>query len=164
MPQIFTVHLRLSCPHSFDTLLQQNGGAAPVTIEVYRLDTPIIAAQAAPAPLTAGSSTALSSLFSASDPAGKAVISYQVYESETGNSFVVNGTNETAQSAATAITVTSLASISLAVGTGGGSDTLEVRGFNGTYWGDWQALTVTDLPAVTAAQNPASAQHWLLLT
>ena len=144
--------------HSLDTLLQQNGGALPVSIEVYRLDTPIIATEAAPvAALPAGSSLALAGLFSASDPAGKAVTSYQVYDSASGNSFSVSGTSESAHTAASAITVDSLAAISLSVGTGGGSDTLEVRGFNGTYWGDWQSLTVTDAPALTAAQAISTA-------
>ncbi|HMA51948.1 MAG TPA: DUF4214 domain-containing protein [Magnetospirillaceae bacterium] len=148
-------------PHSLDTLLQQNGGALPVSIEVYRLDTPIITAQAAPPTLAAESSLALSSLFGASDPAGKIVISYQLYDSAAGNSFTVNGTTETAHSAATAVTVSSLASISLAVGADGGSDVVEVRGYNGTYWGDWQSLTVTSAAALTAAQaigNAAAGQ------
>jgi hypothetical protein len=148
-------------PHSLDETLNQyyraGGGAVPASIEVYRLDTPIVTAEATPVTLADESRLTLSSLFTASDPAGKSVVSYQVYESASGNHFLVGGTPETAQSAATAITVSSLGAISLVGGTSGGSDTLEVRGFNGSYWGDWQTLSVTDLPAVTAAQAISSA-------
>jgi hypothetical protein len=148
-------------PHSLDETLNQyyidNGGAVPASIEVYRLDTPIVTAQAAQATLADGSHLALSSLFTASDPVGKAVVSYQVYDSAAGNQFLVGGTLETAHSAATAITVGTLGAISLVGGTSSGGDTLEIRGFNGSYWGDWQALSVTGTPALTAAQAIADA-------
>jgi len=148
-------------PHSLDATLNQyyidGGGAVPASIEVYRLDTPIVTAQASQATLAAESRLALSSLFTASDPAGKAVVSYQVYDSAQGNQFLVGGTLETAHSAASAVTVGSLGAIALVGGTSGSSDTLEVRGFNGSYWGDWQTLTVTGAPALTAAQAIADA-------
>jgi hypothetical protein len=143
-------------PHSLGETLNQyfiaNGGAVPASIEVYRLDTPIITALAAPSTLHGGSSVTLDGLFSAADPAGKAITGYQVYDSASGNVFSVGGTQQSAHSAATAISVGSLGSIALVEATAGGSDVLEVRGFNGTYWGDWQSLTVTASPDLTAAQ------------
>lgn len=147
----------IAAPHPLGTLLQQNGGALPASIEVYRLDTPVMSAQAGAPTLMIGGSLSLSGLFTASDPTGKAVTEYQVYDSGTGNSFTVNGSQQAVHSAATAITVQSLGSIALTGGTSSGSDVVEVRGFNGTYWGDWQALSVNDAPAVTAAQAIAGA-------
>jgi len=143
-------------PHSLDETLNQyfitGGGAVPASIQVYRLDTPVMTALAAPTSLHEGSSVTLDSLFSAADPAGKAIVEYQVYDSASGNVFSAGGTQQTAQSAATAITVSSLGSISLVEGSTGGSDVVQVRGFNGSYWGDWQSLTVTAAPGITAAQ------------
>ena len=151
----------IQAPHSIDTTLNQyfiaGGGAVPASIEVYRLDTPVVTAQAAPAGLHAGDTLTLNGLFSASDPAGKTVTEYQVYDSASGNVFTVGGAQQTAHSAAAAITVSSLSSITLVEGTQGGSDTLEVRGYNGSYWGDWQSLTVTAAPGVTAAQATSAA-------
>jgi len=151
----------IQAPHSIDATLNQysiaGGGAVPASIEVYRLDTPVITAQGAPSGLHAGSSLTLNGLFSAADPAGKTVTEYQVYDSASGNVFSVGGAQQTAHSAATAITVGSLSSISLVEGTQGGSDTLEVRGYNGSYWGDWQSLSVTAAPGVTAAQATSAA-------
>ena len=137
--------------HSLDALLQQEGSAIPASIEVYRLDTPVITAQASPVSLPAQSHLALAGLITASDPAGKAITAYQLYDSA-GSHFIVGGADETAQSAATALSVDSLAGVALVGGTSSGSDTVEVRAFNGTYWGDWQAVTVAGAPALTASQ------------
>ncbi len=146
----------IQAPHSLDETLNQyfidGGGAVAASIEVYRLDTPVIAAQASQPALFAQSSLALGGLVSAADPAGKPVVAYQLYDSAAGNVFSINGVQQTAHSAATAITVESLGAAALVGGTASGSDILEVRAFNGTYWGDWQALSVADAPALTAAQ------------
>jgi hypothetical protein len=143
-------------PHSLDETLHEydepHGGAVPASIEVYRLDTPVVTAQGTPPILPAASALALSGLFTASDPAGKPVVDYQVYDTAAGNVFAVGGTQQTAHSAATALSVSSLADIALVGGTSSGSDVIEVRGFNGSYWGDWQALSVTAAPGLSAAQ------------
>ncbi len=154
-----TADIIIQPPHTVaETLANGGDGAVASSIQIYRLDTPVVAAQAAPAaPLAAGSSLVLSTLFSAADPEGKPVTRYEVYDSAAGNSFTVNGTTEAAHSADSAITVGSLSSVSLTVGTGGGSDTLEVRSSNGSYWGDWQTLTVASAPAVTALQAIGAA-------
>ena len=148
-------------PHSLDETLNQyyvaGGGAVPASIEVYRLDTPVITAQGGQASLPTASALALAGLFTAADPAGKAITDYQVYDSAAGNVFTVDGAQQTAHSAGTAITVASLGAIALVGGTSSGGDVVEVRGFNGTYWGDWQAITVTDAPALTAAQALSNA-------
>ena len=38
--------------------------------------------------------------------------------------------------------MSSLSSVTLSY-TAAGTDTVDIRAFNGTYWGDWQAVTVT---------------------
>jgi len=55
---------------------------------------------------------------------------------------VLNGTAYGDHSAASALIATSLASVSLLAGATATTDTLEVRAFNGSYWGDWQSLSV----------------------
>ena len=60
-------------------------------------------------------------------------------------------------SAVTALTAASLGSVSLLAGATAITDTLAVRAFNGSYWGDWQSLAVTIvapiLPPVLATQT-----------
>jgi hypothetical protein len=57
-------------------------------------------------------------------------------------SLVVGGKSVVAGSAAAAVTGASLAAIGVKAGSVAGTATLEVRAFNGTYWGDWQSETV----------------------
>lgn len=126
---------------------QEWTGVAGSSVVIYELDTPIVAATTARISLTAASSQTLAALFSATDPANKAITGYQAYDTWKGDSLAVGGIACSAHSAASAVSASSLASLSLVAGSSAGSDTLEVRAFNGTYWGDWTALNVTVVSA-----------------
>ena len=123
---------------------QEFAGVFGRNVVIYQLDTPIMVAKAAAVSLDTGRTLALSTVFSASDPASKAITQYQVYDSAAaGASFLVGTVSHTAQSAAGAFSVTSLTTLSYMAGSNAGSDTLDIRAYNGTYWGDWQAVSVT---------------------
>ncbi|CAM6054475.1 unnamed protein product [Sphagnum tenellum] len=127
-------------------------GVSASTVVIYELDCPIVTGAVASDALTEKATVTLGTLFTATDPSGKAVTSWQVYNTLTGDTLVLNGTTKHANSAATAITTTSLGSLSLVAGTTVGSDVVEVRAFNGSYWGDWTTLNVTvSAPVVVVA-------------
>ena len=69
------------------------------------------------------------------------------------------GTDDSDHSAATALTTTSLSLVSLLAGSTAATDTLEVRAYNGSYWGDWDSLNVT-----IAATAPVTPQPPVLET
>ncbi len=151
----------ISAPHAAS---QEFSGISSSDVVIYELDTPIVSALKNSVKLATSTTDALSALVSAADPAGKSVTDYQVYDSLASDSFKVNGTTEHASSAGAAITVASLSSISLATGGATGTDTLEVRAYNGSYWGDWTSVSVAVSPTATAsppvlAQQTAS-QNW----
>lgn len=145
----------ISAPHAAS---QEFSGISSSTVVIYELDTPIVTALKSSARLAISTTDALSTLVSAADPAGKSVTDYQVYDSLASDSFTVNGTTEHASSASAAITVASLSSISLAAGSATGTDTLEVRAYNGSYWGDWTSVSVAVSATVTASP-PVLAQQ-----
>jgi hypothetical protein len=121
---------------------QEWSGVNASLVKIYELDTPVVSTLVATDSLAASKSQSLAQLFSAADPAGKTVTQYQVYDTAGTDSLVVNGGKVSAHTAASAVTVTSLSAISLLAGSTQTTDTLEVRAFNGSYWGDWQALNV----------------------
>ena len=81
--------------------------------------------------------------------------------------LVLSGVAYQSHSAATALTATSLLALSLLAGSAATVDTLDVRAYNGSYWGDWTALGVTvvasagaiALPPVLVSQT--ASQTWL---
>jgi Ca2+-binding RTX toxin-like protein len=127
-------------------------GVDPSTVVIYRLDTPVLTASVGAANLSSGQSLSLASVLRASDPAGKAITTYQVYDTATQDSFSVGGSTLQAASAVTALTLSAsaFASAGIVAGTGMSSvtsGTLMVRAYNGSYWGDWTSLSVTNTPA-----------------
>ena len=146
----------ISAPHPAS---QEWAQAVAGSVVVYELDCPIVTVTTAVSTDAAGKTAALASLFSASNPlTGQAITEYQFYDVGTGgagsDSFMVDGTDEIGHSAANAITVSSsaLSTVNLLAGTSSGTDTIEVRAFNGLYWGDWVSMTVD----VTGNVNPLS--------
>jgi hypothetical protein len=144
--------------------MQEWNGVSANAVVIYALDTPSIMAKAPAASLAAGASVLLSALASATDPAGRGITKYQVYNSGVGDHLVVGNAAESANSVATAVTVTSLAAVALQAGAAAGADNVEVRAFNGAYWGDWQNLVVNvsvpaPKPPVLVAQT--ASQTWL---
>ena len=115
---------------------QEWAGVNAQTVVIYALDTPAVTAAATTALTTA--TLTLATFAHATDPAGHAITQVQAYDSLAGATLG----GHAAYSAATDVTASSLAALSVAY-TASGTDTLEVRAFNGTYWGDWQALSVT---------------------
>ncbi|MDB5365182.1 MAG: hypothetical protein JWM77_1109 [Rhodospirillales bacterium] len=114
----------------------------PDYVVIYRLDTPVVTA-VAPLAVAAGGSHGIANLFKVDDPAGKLVVTYQVYDAGDG-AFRVGDQLRTAHTAVSAVSIAAadLASTRFEAGTATGHDTMYVRAFNGSYWGDWQSLDV----------------------
>ena len=106
---------------------QEWAGVSAQTVVIYGLDTPAVSGQASVA-LTSGAYT-LASFAKAVDPAGHAITEVQAYDSLAG--ATIGG--HSAQSVATEVTASSFASLSVAY-TMAGTDTLDVRAYNGSYW------------------------------
>jgi hypothetical protein len=136
--------IKIAAPHSVS---QEWGGVAASSVVIYELDTPAVTDAVAAASVGFGVTLSLGPLFTATDPAGKAITSWQIYDSASTDTLLLNGTASSDHSAASALTAASLASVSLDAGTVATTDTLDVRAFNGSYWGDWQSLAV----AITAS-------------
>jgi hypothetical protein len=130
---------------------QEWSGVLASSVVIYELDTPIVTDLVAADSLTFRASQSLASLFSATDAANKAIAEWQVYNSAASDSLVLNGTSYGDRSAATALTAASLAGVSLLAGSTATTDTIDVRAFNGTYWGDWQTLSVSIAPSAPVA-------------
>ena len=122
---------------------QEFAGVSASSVVIYRLDTPVITATAT-LTISAGTSANLSTVCSASDPAGTTITSYQAYTANGADWFTVNGTTMTATSASTAITASSLSQITFDRGAVAMPDAITVRAYNGTYWGDWTTIAVGD--------------------
>lgn len=144
----------ISPPHP---ATQEWSGVAANQVVIYALDTPAVTDKSASTTLTAGATLALSSVFSASDPAGRSITEYQVSLSNSADKLI-GGTNSAPGNGP--LTVASLSGISVLAATQNESDTVSVRAYNGSYWGDWQsvALSVVLKPPVLTANTPA--QSW----
>jgi hypothetical protein len=131
----------VQAPHA---AMQEFSGVNPASVVVYQLDTPVVQASVAGLSLSTGMSVSLAGDFTASNPkAGQSVTEYQVYESNAADPLMISGVaDKAAISAATACTLTSLSGLGLSANAAG-SDTVDVRAYNGSYWGDWTALSVT---------------------
>ena len=144
----------IAAPHPAS---QEFAGVAANTVVIYALDTPVLTDHSARINLAPGSSIGLSTLFTVSDPAGHAVTEYQAYDTLFGDIITLNGHATSANSAATAASATSLSALGLlsSAADRGDTDTIDVRAYNGSYWGDWQTETVTlDLPPVLGTHTP----------
>ena len=150
----------IASPHAAS---QEWSGVQATSVVIYALDAPLVTDSVAAESLKAGASASLTALFSARDPAHKAVTAFQVYDTASSDRLVLNGAVVSAHSAASAASASSLSAVSLLAGSTAVADTLEVRASNGLWWGDWQPLAVTvlaalPLPPVQTAQ--ISAQAW----
>jgi hypothetical protein len=143
----------IAAPHAAS---QEWSGVSASSVVIYELDTPIVTASVATDSLAFLASQSIGSLFSAVDPANKSITQWQVYDTATTDALVVGSVHNADHSAATSLTVTTLGSVSLLAGSTATTDTLEVRAYNGTYWGDWTSLNVT-IAAVVAAAAPSPA-------
>ena len=149
----------IAAPH---LAAQEFAGANSADVVIYALDTPLVKTAATTSAIV-GTPLAFTGLASASDPESKPITQYQLYDTAPGAGFVVSGVTRTAASAASAITVSSLASATLSLANAG-SSTVEIRASNGSYLGDWQGLTVNAAAAVPVAPKlgtPTANQLWL---
>jgi Putative Ig domain len=142
----------VAAPHAAS---QEWAGVQGGSVVIYELDTPIVSASVSSDILACLASQSLASLFIARDPASRAITSWQIYDTAAGDRLVLSGGTYSDHTAASALTTASLASVSLLAGPIAGTDTVEVRAFNGSFWGDWQSLAVSIIaPPVLAAQTP----------
>jgi hypothetical protein len=149
----------IAAPH----LAQQEfSGVAASSVVIYALDTPVIADTLKAANLLPGKSLSFATLFTASDPGGKTITQFQAYDSLTGDSIIVNGQSLTAHSAASAVTAHSLSALGLlsTAANSSGADTIDIRGYNGSYWGDWQSFTVSLNPQAPVLGPHTPNQTW----
>jgi Putative Ig domain len=140
----------VAAPHAAS---QEFAGVSASSVVIYELDAPVVTTSVSSDHLAFLASQSLGSLFSATDPANKTITSWQVYDTASSDSLVVGSTDYSDHSSTDALTASTLASISLRAGSTATTDTLEVRAYNGSYWGDWESLSV----AVTATAPAAPA-------
>lgn len=150
-----TSDIIVQAPHA---AMQEFSGVNPADVVVYQLDTPVVTTTIGSLSLYAGATAALGADFSASNPeSGQTVTQYQVYETSAADALMVSGVAvTTALSAASSCTLSSLAGLGLSAQTAG-SDTIEVRAFNGSYWGDWTSLSVSIASSTPSRVNVAGA-------
>ena len=159
------VDITIHAAHSLDDELTgkaQNpvpGGPIPASIQIYRLDTPTITALNQ-ATIDGHQTISLSPLFVTQDAGGEGsrpITDYAFYD--TDGAFISNGAATLAHNADQKIIVSAEAMPSLELqGPVTGSDIVYVSAYNGQYWGDWAALTVTvtDTLSDSAADIQAS--------
>ena len=78
---------------------------------IYELDTPIVSAKVTAESLACNATQSLSSLFTATDPASKAITEWQAYDTSTGDMLVLSGVDYADHSAASALTAASLSAL-----------------------------------------------------
>jgi len=143
---------------------QEFNGVNPTNVVVYELDTPTVHDLVSSLTLAERATKSMSTLFAVSNPlASQAITEYQVYDTNTADSITLNGVAQTADhSAAAAANVSSLTAVSLLAGAAAGSDTIEIRAFNGSYFGDWQSLavTITAPSAPPTVTSQTASQTW----
>ncbi|HEX2941968.1 MAG TPA: putative Ig domain-containing protein, partial [Rhodopila sp.] len=151
----------IAAPHAAS---QEFDGVSASSVVIYQLDTPLVTTAAAAEALPLLGSLSLGSVFSATDPAQKTITDWQVFNTAATDALSVGGVIYNDHTAETALTEASLSNVSLMAGSAITTDTVEVRAFNGTYWGDWQTLAVTIASAATAPPvlaRQTATQTWV---
>lgn len=157
--------LILASPHLLSNELTgnyRNGQPDPAiaaSIQIYRLDVPIIAVNQNGMVSAAGDSLTLAPYITTTDAAGagsRAITEYSVYDSAgSGTEFLLNGVASQAHSAATALMVNAaqLAALQLVDSSVSAiTDHVSITAYNGAYWGDQSLLPVSLQPIETASQ------------
>jgi hypothetical protein len=154
----------VAAPHAAS---QEWAGVQASSVVIYELDAPVVTDKVASDSLACFASTGLAPLFAATDPASKAITEWQVYDAATSDVLVMNGTDYSDHSAASALTATTLSAITLLAGSVATTDVLDVRAYNGSYWGDWTTLSVSvTASAPVVLKSPVlealtASQTWL---
>ncbi|WP_244592196.1 M10 family metallopeptidase C-terminal domain-containing protein [Azospirillum palustre] len=106
---------------------------------------PAVAARAGR--VSIGSSIAIASLITATDPAGGLVTQYELVDNTSGaGSIMVGGTAQGA-GAVVPLTAAAFAGVTFAASTLAGIDELSVRAYNGVAWSRWIGFTIASRPA-----------------
>lgn len=146
----------VAAPHAAS---QEFTGVNAAYVVVYQLDTPVCTPVAALSMTVSGRATLTSDITVSNPVASQAITEYQLYDTNSADTIAVNGLAQSgAHSAAGACTVTSLTGVLLNTGSTTGTDTIDLRAFNGLYWGDWAALAITITPPDTVTQAIATWQ------
>jgi hypothetical protein len=147
----------IAAPHAAS---QEFDGISASSVVIYALDTPVVKDAASSETLGEGGKLSLGNLISAADPLHKAIAGFQVYLTSGDGELQVNGHLE-ASSASAPIEVSALSSLDFVAGDVAGTDRIEVRAFNGSYWGDWTGLgvAVTHLDSYSGAAPLLSGLH-----
>ena len=144
---------------------------APFTVQVAPYTSPTLTT--ADVATTAGQTLALSSLITVSDPDGDTMTKYQLWDSTAdpnSGHWVVNGA---AQAAGTVINVTAAQLAQTSFLTGSGTDSLQVRAFDGLTWtaadnAAWAPFLVTPpinhAPVVTTTPKTSAGGQTLTLS
>jgi hypothetical protein len=135
---------------------QEFTGVSARSVVIYRLDTPVVATLTATLSVSVNGTANLANVFAATDPAGTAITTYQAYTASASDWFTIGGSSFTATSAASAVTASSLSDIIFDRGAVAVADTVAVRAYNGTYWGDWTTIGTTP-NASMAMSDPLTA-------
>ena len=102
----------------------------------------------------------------ATDPEGDAISRYQFWDGGSGSDsgYFWSPTNSHwAASTAIDVSASDLANFWVRGGTAAGSETMYVRAFDGTDWGNWDSFTVTSTntaPAAAINDHTLSANQW----
>jgi hypothetical protein len=139
---------------------QEWQGVSGRDVVISALDPPVISDKATSAKVSVGGTLALGTLFSGTDPTGKPITEYQIYNSASSDTILLSGKAQAGATATRPVTATSLSTLSLLAGTAAATDTLEIRAFNGTYWGDWQSLNVNVVVPPPVLSSATPAQSW----
>jgi hypothetical protein len=146
----------VAAPHAAS---QEFTGVNAAYVVVYQLDTPVCTPVAALSMTVSGRATLAGDITVSNPVASQAVTEYQLYDTNSADTITVNGLAQSgAHSAAGACTVASLTGVLLNTGSTTGTDTIDLRAFNGLYWGDWAALAITITPPDTVTQAIATWQ------
>jgi hypothetical protein len=146
----------VAAPHAAS---QEFTGVNAAYVVVYQFDTPVCTAVSALSMTVSGRATLAGDITVSNPVTSQSITEYQLYDTNSADTIIVNGLVETgAHSATGACTVTSLAGVVLATGSSTGTDTVDLRAYNGLYWGDWVALSVIITLPDTAAQAIAAWQ------
>jgi hypothetical protein len=154
--------IAIAAPHS---ALQEFSGINAGNVVIYRLDTPTVQDAVTSLTLAPGTSRTLATLFGATNAiASQPITQWQAYDTNSTDTITLGGVAATAAHTAASAATGALANLALHAGNVACLDTIEARAFNGSYWSDWQSLSVMVIGSAAAAPprmtDQTPAQSW----
>ena len=110
--------------------------------------------------LAFGKSLAATNIFSALD-VDSTITKYQIKDPSGVGTFKINGSTPKATSGWITVTASQLASLAYVAGSRAGSETIQIKAFDGTVWGNAVSVTMTvaKTVSITSAIVAAGAQE-----